>query len=130
MEMTRLTLGPDLSYAMPLLARMLARFSGHAKVLEGPYSLGKYGIVLNIVGFTFLLFASITFNFPTINPVDQSNMNYTSAAIGVIGLVSFITWVSTGKNHFTGPHVDVLNVNLEYIGHDRDERSSNACPKH
>ena len=97
---------------MPLLARMLARISGHAKVIEGPYSLGKYGIVLNIFGFIFLLFASITFNFPTINPVNQSNMNYTSAAIGVIGLISLITWVTTCKKNFTGPHVDVTNINL------------------
>lgn len=30
-------------------------------------------------------------------------MNYTSAAIGVIGLIAIITWITTGKRKFTGP---------------------------
>ncbi|MCJ1476614.1 hypothetical protein MMC13_005281 [Lambiella insularis] len=106
------TEGFYLSYAMPLLVRILARLSGHAKVLSGPYTLGRYGIVLNIIGFVFLLFASITFNFPTLNPVDQNNMNYTSAAIGVIGLISAATWITTGRKRFTGPDTGVTNINI------------------
>ena len=103
----------DLSYAMPLLVRILARFTGHTKVLSGPYTLGKYGIVLNAVGLIFLLFASITFNFPTVNPVDQNNMNYTSAAIGVIALISAVTWFTTGRKHFTGPETGITITDVE-----------------
>ncbi|MCJ1437305.1 hypothetical protein MMC27_006691 [Xylographa pallens] len=106
------TEGFYLSYAMPLLVRILARLSGHAKVLQGPYTLGKYGIVLNVVGFVFLLFASITFNFPTVNPVNEENMNYTSAAIGVIGLISAVTWFTTGRKRFTGPDTGIANINI------------------
>lgn len=95
---------------MPLLVRIIARFTGHAKVLPGPYTLGRYGMVLNIIGLVFLLFASITFNFPTVNPVDYNNMNYTSAAIGVIGLISIVTWLTTGRKHFTGPETGVSIV--------------------
>lgn len=95
---------------MPLLVRILARFTGHAKVLPGPYTLGRYGIVFNVIGLLFLLFTSITFNFPTVNPVDKDNMNYTSAAIGVIGLVSVVTWVTTGRKGFTGPETGVGTV--------------------
>ncbi|KAL9596610.1 MAG: hypothetical protein Q9219_005693 [cf. Caloplaca sp. 3 TL-2023] len=84
------TEGFYLSYAMPLLVRVMARFSGHAKVLPGPYTLGRYGIVVNLFGLGFLIFTSITFNFPTLAPVDKENMNYTSAAIGVIGLISLV----------------------------------------
>jgi choline transport protein len=104
------TEGFYLSYAMPLLARILSRMTGHAKVLNGPYSLGKYGIYCNIVGFLFLLFAAITFNFPSIAPVNSQNMNYCSAAIGVIGLVSAVTWFVDGKKNFTGPDTGVANV--------------------
>jgi choline transport protein len=111
------TEGFYLSYAMPLLVRILARLSGHAKVLEGPYTLGKYGVVLNIVGFVFLLFASITFNFPTLNPVNEEDMNYTSPAIGVIGLISVVTWLTTGRKHFTGPDTGgIRNINLNEGG--------------
>lgn len=77
------------------------------KVIPGPYTLGRYSVGLNVVGLLFLVFTSITFNFPTINPVNQENMNYTSAAIGVIGLISIVTWVTTGRRNFTGPQIGV-----------------------
>ena len=92
---------------MPLFTRILAYFTGHMKVIPGPYTLGRYSVWLNALGLLFLLFTSITFNFPTINPVDQENMNYTSAAIGVIGLISVITWITTGRKNFTGPQLDL-----------------------
>ncbi|OCK85268.1 GABA permease [Lepidopterella palustris CBS 459.81] len=97
------TEGFYLSYAMPLLARILAHVTGKKHHLEGPYSLGRFGLMLNIIGFLFLTFCCITFNFPSINPVDSQNMNYTSAAIGVVMLISIITWITTGRKHFTGP---------------------------
>ena len=54
----------DLSYAMPLGVRIIGKITGHHKNLEGPYKLGKYSILVNAIGLIFLLFASITFNFP------------------------------------------------------------------
>lgn len=95
----------DLSYAMPLLCRIIAYYTDQVRVLPGSYSLGKYSLWLNIIGLLFLVFTSITFNFPTLNPVDAENMNYTSAAIGVIGLISIVTWITTGRKSFTGPQI-------------------------
>ena len=102
------TQGFYVSYAIPLFARILARFTGHARMLTGPYSLGKYGIWMNVIGFLFLTFASITFNFPTVDPVEKDNMNYTSAAVGIIGLVSLLTWVFDGRKNFTGPETGIM----------------------
>lgn len=93
----------DLSYAMPLLARILAYVSGRKTTLEGPYSLGRYGLPLNVIGFLYLIFFGIVFNFPTVSPVNKDNMNYTSAATGLIMLISFVTWLVTGRKNFTGP---------------------------
>ena len=93
----------DLSYAMPLFARILAHLTGKKHRLEGPYSLGRWGLPLNIIGFLFLTFCCITFNFPTVNPVDKDNMNYTSAATGVVMLISLVFWITTGRRKFTGP---------------------------
>ncbi|KAL8711953.1 MAG: hypothetical protein Q9220_003649 [cf. Caloplaca sp. 1 TL-2023] len=101
------TEGFYLSYAMPLLTRIIAYFTNHMRVIPGPYTLGRASIWLNILGLLFLVFTSITFNFPTLNPVDEENMNYTSAAIGVIGLISIVTWITTGRKNFTGPQIMV-----------------------
>ena len=100
----------DLSYAMPLLVRIIAYFSGTMKVIPGPYTLGVWSVWLNIVGLLFLVFTSITFNFPTLNPVNENNMNYTSAAIGIIGLISIVTWLTTGRRSFTGPQIGTVGV--------------------
>ena len=99
------TEGFYLSYAMPLLARILGKCTGHEMSLTGPYSLGRYGIIMNIVGLAFLVFTSVTFNFPTLSPVNSENMNYTSAAIGIIALISLVTWITTGRKAFTGPQI-------------------------
>lgn len=64
----------DLSYLMPLFSRILAHFTGKKTRLEGPYSLGRWGIVLNIIGFIYLFFVCIISNLPTVSPVDSENM--------------------------------------------------------
>ncbi|KAH7361173.1 GABA permease [Pyrenochaeta sp. MPI-SDFR-AT-0127] len=97
------TQGFYLSYLIPLLSRILAHFSGKKTRLEGPYSLGRWGIVLNIIGFLYLAFICVVSNLPTVTPVDSGNMNYTSAATGVVMLVSLIFWITTGRKKFTGP---------------------------
>lgn len=88
---------------MPLLARLIARIYSHKQNLSGPYHLGRYGLWLNLIGFLFLVYNCITFNFPTLFPVDSENMNYTSAAVGVIMVVSLVFWITTGRKHFSGP---------------------------
>ena len=88
---------------MPLIARILARLVGQRAQLEGPYSLGRYSLVLNIIGFLFLTFTCITFNFPALKPVNRENMNYTSAAIVAVMFICLATWMTTGKAHFAGP---------------------------
>jgi choline transport protein len=104
----------DLSYLMPLLSRILAHVTGKKTRLEGPYSLGRWGIVLNVIGFIYLAFVCIVSNLPTASPVTSENMNYTSAATGLVMLVSLIFWVTTGRKKFTGPEDgNLLQVSKE-----------------
>ena len=120
------TEGFYLSYAMPLLARTISFFMGDAKKLPGPYSLGRWGIWMNITGLVFLVFTSITFNFPTLAPVTADDMNYTSAAIGIIALISIVTWITTGRKHFTGPQIagdiPVLDTRTELVRDGLDDK--------
>ena len=66
---------------------------------------------VNIMALVYLLFTSITFNFPSISPVDSENMNYTSAAVGVVMVIATITWFTTAKSQYTVPGMieDVVN---------------------
>lgn len=101
------TEGFYLSYAMPLLVRLISYFSGSHRQLEGPWAMRPVvSLVVNSVGLTYLLFACITFNFPSVYPVTSENMNYTSAAIGVIMFIALVTWFTTARKHFSGPEVE------------------------
>jgi len=97
------TEGFYVSYAMPLIALIALRIREPGYRLSGPWSLGRWGLLINIAGLVFLLFTSITFNFPTLSPVDSENMNYTCAAVGGIMLIAAVTWITTGRKQFTGP---------------------------
>ena len=48
-------------------------------------------------------------------------MNYTSAAIGVIGTVSIVTWIASGRRNFTGPKTELMD---EQSTSDKDEADS------
>ncbi|KAL6238892.1 hypothetical protein BDW75DRAFT_237078 [Aspergillus navahoensis] len=92
------TTGFYISYALPLLSRLLGYIASH-RISSAQFT-----------GLFFLLFAFVTFNFPSEAPVDDENMNYTSAAIGVIALIGVVTWASTACRRFTGPvEVDLMS---------------------
>ncbi|KAK3113298.1 hypothetical protein LTR53_009548 [Teratosphaeriaceae sp. CCFEE 6253] len=91
-----------LSYIMPLIARIWQHVAGRHDI-DSAYPLGRFGLPLNIIGLAYLLFAVITFNFPSVSPVTAETMNYTSAAVGVSVLIATLTWFTTGRRHYTGP---------------------------
>lgn len=100
------TAGFYLSYAMPLLARIL-NLRETRNIAGTAYSLGKFGPWLNGLGLVFLVFAGIDFNFPQVGPVTADNMNYCSAAYGVIGLIAVVTWFAGARKVFTGPEIQL-----------------------
>ncbi|KAF2085481.1 GABA permease [Saccharata proteae CBS 121410] len=108
------TFGFYFSYAMPLGTSIYAKLSGTKKQDFGAsFSLGRYGLWLNIIGFVYLMFAVITFNFPTVKPVTKDDMNYTSAAMGVIMVIAVVTWLTSGREHFTGPQTGEVMEGME-----------------
>jgi choline transport protein len=101
------TEGFYLSYAMPLLVRLISYFSGSHRQLTGPWAMKPLvSVAVNFIGLSYLLFACITFNFPSVYPVTSENMNYTSAAVGVIMFIAAVTWLTTARKRFSGPEVE------------------------
>jgi choline transport protein len=114
---------PDVSYAIPILLRVIAPLTmTTAPRFEGPWNLGRWSLPINIMALVYLLFTSITFNFPSLNPVDSENMNYTSAAVGVVMLVALITWFTTAKGNFRSPGIseDVVIHSAPHTEGDRE----------
>lgn len=86
---------------MPLLVRIYTRLQGQE--IDSAYSLGRLGMFFNVAGLLYLVFAIITFNFPSVYPVTAGNMNYTCAAVGVSVLIAAGNWFIQGKRQYTGP---------------------------
>ncbi|KAF7884156.1 uncharacterized protein EAF01_011579 [Botrytis porri] len=118
------TEGFYLSYAMPLLVRIISHINGSHRQLTGPWAMRPaVSLIVNGVGLAYLLFACITFNFPSVYPVTSENMNYTSAAIGVIMMVAAGTWGTTARKRFSGPDIEVVDVVTGVERTDSDEMS-------
>jgi choline transport protein len=117
------TQGFYLSYAMPLLVRLISYFSGSHRQLTGPWAMKPMvSVAVNFIGLTYLLFACITFNFPSVYPVTSENMNYTSAAVGVIMFVAAVTWFTTARNRFSGPEIEgVIDIVAGSHGSDSED---------
>ena len=61
------------------------------------------------------------------SPVTHENMNYTSAALGVIGVVSLLTWITTGRKRFTGPTISADIHNGESIHRASAEKTEESA---
>ena len=64
----------------------------------------------------YLVFIAITCNFPTQSPVTPENMNYTSAAVGIIMAIAAVTWITTGRKQFRGPESGGVMIGEEVVG--------------
>jgi choline transport protein len=94
------------SYALPLLANILKHLSPASASnlkMDGSYALGRCSLPLNLIGFIYLSFTAMKFDLPTNSPVDMQNMNYTSAVIVAIMLISMLTWWTQARGHFSVP---------------------------
>lgn len=110
----------DVSYAIVLLARISSLMTRNpnpaVKNIGGAYSLGRLSVPLNVLGLVYLLFIAITCNFPTQSPVTPENMNYTSAAVGIIMAIAAVTWFTTGRKQFRGPESGGVMIGEEVVG--------------
>ncbi|KAH0359772.1 putative GABA permease, partial [Aureobasidium melanogenum] len=122
------TEGFYISYAMPICAKLLSAAMGQATKLDGLWNLGQWSVPVNLVGAIYLLFTSITFNFPTESPVDSENMNYTSAAIGLMLLIATITWMTSGRHGYQKPLSIIIEGTEVAMSDSRPEQVNSGGP--
>ncbi|KAH8665711.1 amino acid/polyamine transporter I [Tricladium varicosporioides] len=101
----------DFSYALVILARNI--YSHRIAFNPGPFTLGKWGKVVNGVTCTWVLFISVVLLFPTVKPVTATNMNYAVAVAGFIGLFSLGWWFAGAKRTYTGPRTKDLVARID-----------------
>ncbi|KAL4798806.1 amino acid/polyamine transporter I [Aspergillus venezuelensis] len=72
---------------------------------ERAFSLGRYGVAVNLVATLFVLFFSVTFCFPVGRPVSAESMNYLVVVMAIALVLIAGMWWGGLKGRFIGPRV-------------------------
>ncbi|EAW09541.1 amino acid permease [Aspergillus clavatus NRRL 1] len=94
----------DLSYVSVILAHRL--YKDKVKFVEGPFTLGKWGALLNWVSVTWVLFISAVLFFPPSLPVTAANMNYAICVGAFIAVFALVWWGVDARGKYTGPRTE------------------------
>ncbi|KAJ2918863.1 hypothetical protein MD484_g1536, partial [Candolleomyces efflorescens] len=105
------TIGLYISYGIPIALRVIYRDS----FVRGPFHLRAFSYPVAIGAIAWILFISIAFILPQINPVDSQTLNYAIVAVGVVIAYSVGFWLLSARKWFTGP---IRQIEAEGMGID------------
>ncbi|KAI1793757.1 APC amino acid permease [Ganoderma leucocontextum] len=98
------TIGLYISYGIPVALRVLygKRFK------RGPFHLGAFSYPVAIVACLWILFISIAFLLPQVNPVNSRTLNYAVVAVGIVVAYALGFWLLSARRWFTGPIKQII----------------------
>ena len=82
----------------------LLRFKGRP-LLKCHFSLGRYGLVINILSLLFLMLSFVMVCFPPERNPTEQNMNWSILIFAGVLLLSWIYYCVTAKHKYEGPVV-------------------------
>ncbi|EPE32742.1 hypothetical protein GLAREA_07876 [Glarea lozoyensis ATCC 20868] len=94
------------SYGIPIAINCL---QGRRKLpASRPFRLPSWlGWIANLIGLAYVIVTTVLFLFPPELPVTGSNMNYCVVVFFIILVISVVQWFVDGRKNFTGPQVNV-----------------------
>lgn len=79
----------------------------HAPVHWGPWTLGKFGLAINLYSLAYL-FISVFFSFfPPELPVTTVNMNWSCAVFGGAVILGLCWYAVIGRKQYNGPVIEI-----------------------
>lgn len=82
---------------------MAIRRFGRKEIPWGPWTLGRWGLVINLISIAYSIVLIVFAVFPPFQPVNAKNLNYAGVIFGVAIVVSTFMWVLYGRKAFRGP---------------------------
>lgn len=107
-------LGMYASYLLPIAYMMIygRTPTSHRTVRFGPFSLGRWGIVVNAIAILWGTLAMLFSMFPSYQPVTPENMNYSSVVMGGWVVVGAAYYFGYQRKSYQGPSDLPLDMNL------------------
>lgn len=103
------TIGLYTSYAIPVALRVM----NHKSFVRGPFHLGMFSFPISVIAVLWIIFITIVFVLPTVNPVNSQTLNYAVVAVGIVITYSVGFWFISARKWFTGP---VKQIEAEQMG--------------
>jgi hypothetical protein len=73
------------------------------KLEFGPFSLGRWGLPINLLSLFYLLFVILWMPFPSVLPVTRETMNYAGPVFLVVITGALVDWFINGHKRFEVP---------------------------
>ncbi|KAF8907053.1 APC amino acid permease [Gymnopilus junonius] len=105
------TIGLYTSYGIPIALRVIYR----DQFVRGPFHLGAFSYPVAVAAVAWIIFITIAFILPQINPVDSQTLNYAIVAVGIVITYSVGFWVLSARKWFKGP---IKQIEAEGMGID------------
>ncbi|GHJ84023.1 hypothetical protein NliqN6_0425 [Naganishia liquefaciens] len=112
------------SYGFPILCSVLRK---RALVKDAPFSLGKFGYLINIITIIWITFSIVLFCMPTAIPVTPGSMNYASAVFAGFSTIAVIWYAVNARRHYKGPLISAVRERGE--GFPIDDSDYHSEPK-
>ena len=96
------TISLTFSYFPPIFFVTVQKLRGNPPQY-GPFKLGRYGVLVNILALLYLVFVITWMPFPTNLPVTASNMNYAGPLLGAVIIGALLDWIISGRKRFQMP---------------------------
>ncbi|RLL97436.1 hypothetical protein CFD26_106440 [Aspergillus turcosus] len=97
----------SISYIIPIVMMAWKRLRKEP-ITFGPFTLGRWGLAINIYAIIFGIFICTFVSFPTEIPVTATNMNYSGPVFLGVSVLLICDWAVRGRGRFTGPLKDLL----------------------
>jgi amino acid transporter len=103
------TIGLYISYGIPILLRVIYR----DQFVRGPFHLGNFSYPVALAAVMWIVFISIAFILPSLNPVNSQTLNYSVVAVGIVLIYSVGFWLISARKWYTGP---IRQIQEEQMG--------------
>ncbi|ONK66326.1 uncharacterized protein A4U43_C06F6580 [Asparagus officinalis] len=101
------TIALYIAYGLPIFFRVTI---GQKSFIQGPFSLGRYGVLIGWLAVLWIATISVLFSLPVSYPITRDTLNYTPIALGGVIILTFSSWFLSARYWFRGP---IRNVEVE-----------------
>ena len=101
------SLGLMTSYSIAIICMLRARFRKQP-IHFGSWTLGRWGLPINIFALMFTFYIIIFLPFPSTLPVTGQNMNYALPIFVFTTVLALGLWFFWGEKHWKGLDLDVI----------------------